>query len=98
MEAVFSPARSRGPTQPALTRAAVRGACGVGARAIEIALRNGHFAQPRDGCRVGSLTEQEARMARSGDLDVTKECSEYKGRAGDFCTITSSKRSKQVRK
>ena len=29
-------------------------------------------------------------MARSGDLEVTKECSEYKGRAGDFCTITSS--------
>ena len=29
-------------------------------------------------------------MARSGDLEVTKECSEYKGEAGDFCTITSS--------
>jgi hypothetical protein len=29
-------------------------------------------------------------MARSGDLYVTKECSEYKGGAGDFCTITSS--------
>jgi hypothetical protein len=29
-------------------------------------------------------------MARSGDLEVTKECSEYKGGAGDFCTITSS--------
>jgi hypothetical protein len=29
-------------------------------------------------------------MARSGDLDLTKECSEYKGGAGDFCTITSS--------
>jgi hypothetical protein len=29
-------------------------------------------------------------MARSGDLEVTKECSEYRGRAGDFCTITSS--------
>ena len=27
--------------------------------------------------RVGSLTEQEAGMARSGDLDVAKECSEY---------------------
>ena len=26
----------------------------------------------------------------SGDLQVTKECSEYKGLAGDFCTITSS--------
>ncbi|HUL85434.1 MAG TPA: hypothetical protein VLX89_07970 [Actinomycetota bacterium] len=29
-------------------------------------------------------------MARSGDLHMTKECSEYKGAAGDFCTITSS--------
>jgi hypothetical protein len=29
-------------------------------------------------------------MARSGDLHVTKECSEYKGLAGDFCTITAS--------
>lgn len=29
-------------------------------------------------------------MARSGVLHVTKECSEYQGRAGDFCTITSS--------
>ena len=29
-------------------------------------------------------------MARSGDLHVTKECSEYQGRAGDFCNITSS--------
>jgi hypothetical protein len=29
-------------------------------------------------------------MPRSGDLHVTKECSEYKGLAGYFCTITSS--------
>jgi hypothetical protein len=29
-------------------------------------------------------------MARSGDLHVTKECSAYKGLAGDFCRITSS--------
>ncbi len=27
---------------------------------------------------------------RSGDLHVTKECSEYTGAAGSFCTITSS--------
>jgi hypothetical protein len=27
---------------------------------------------------------------RSGDLHVTKECSAYAGRAGEFCTITSS--------
>jgi hypothetical protein len=29
-------------------------------------------------------------MDRSGELHVTKECPEYKGAAGDFCTITSS--------
>jgi hypothetical protein len=29
-------------------------------------------------------------MPRSGDLQVTKECSEYAGLAGSFCTITSS--------
>ena len=29
-------------------------------------------------------------MERSGDLHVTKECSAYKGQAGEFCTITSS--------
>src|SRR5438046_746339 len=34
--------------------------------------------------------KEGAAMARSGDLQVTKECSEYKGQAGDFCTITSS--------
>jgi hypothetical protein len=27
---------------------------------------------------------------RSGELHVTKECSEYNGLAGEFCTITSS--------
>jgi hypothetical protein len=29
-------------------------------------------------------------MTRSGELHVTKECPEYKGQAGDFCTIASS--------
>jgi hypothetical protein len=28
--------------------------------------------------------------ARSGALDVTKECGDYHGAAGEFCTITSS--------
>jgi hypothetical protein len=31
-----------------------------------------------------------ASSQRRGDLHVTKECSEYFGRAGEFCTITSS--------
>jgi hypothetical protein len=29
-------------------------------------------------------------MPRNGELHVTKECSEYSGLAGGFCTITSS--------
>jgi hypothetical protein len=29
-------------------------------------------------------------MSRSGDLHIVKECSEFTGQAGDFCTITSS--------
>jgi hypothetical protein len=31
-----------------------------------------------------------AASARHGDLHVTKECSQYNGAAGSFCTITSS--------
>ena len=31
-----------------------------------------------------------ASFPRSGDLQVTKECSAYTGAAGDVCTITSS--------
>ena len=29
-------------------------------------------------------------MSRNGDLHLTKECSEYTGEAGSFCTITAS--------
>ena len=31
-----------------------------------------------------------ASAAREGELHVTKECSQYNGAAGDFCTIVSS--------
>jgi hypothetical protein len=29
-------------------------------------------------------------MSRNGELHLTKECSQYTGAAGDFCTITAS--------
>jgi hypothetical protein len=32
----------------------------------------------------------ESTSPRSGELHVTKECSQYFGQAGQFCTITSS--------
>jgi hypothetical protein len=38
----------------------------------------------------GTLAPLLSASPRSGDLHVTKECSEYQGRAGQFCTITSS--------
>jgi hypothetical protein len=37
-----------------------------------------------------STVSASASSARSGDLHVTKECSQDHGNAGDFCTITSS--------
>ena len=36
------------------------------------------------------LTAVSAASPRSGALHVTKECSQYTGAAGSFCTITSS--------
>jgi hypothetical protein len=46
------------------------------------------------GATVVALTvlvpSVSASSPRSGDLHVTKECSQYTGAAGDFCTITSS--------
>ena len=33
---------------------------------------------------------QKTGTPRSGELQVTKECSQYFGQAGQFCTITGS--------
>ena len=44
------------------------------------------------GLGLAALTAASvyADSARSGVLHITKECSQDKGRPGDFCTITSS--------
>ena len=39
---------------------------------------------------IALVPSVSAASPRSGDLHVTKECSEYTGLAGAFCTITSS--------
>jgi len=39
---------------------------------------------------LAGLAPSVAASQRSGDLHVTKECSEYTGAAGSFCTFTSS--------
>lgn len=38
----------------------------------------------------GGVAEESESFPRSGELHVTKECTEYRGLAGGFCTITSS--------
>jgi hypothetical protein len=43
------------------------------------------------GAVVGASTASSTGSSpRSGALHVTKECSDYSGQAGSFCTITSS--------
>jgi hypothetical protein len=46
----------------------------------------------RDATQVAGadLSSSAASGVRSGDLNATKECSEFHRRAGEFCTITSS--------
>lgn len=39
---------------------------------------------------LAALAPAVAASPRAGDLQVSKECSEYTGAIGDFCTITSS--------
>jgi hypothetical protein len=39
---------------------------------------------------LAALAPGVAGSPRSGELLVTKECSEYSGQAGSFCTFTSS--------
>jgi hypothetical protein len=39
---------------------------------------------------VAAMTGPAAATERSGALHVTKECSQYTGQAGSFCTITGS--------
>jgi hypothetical protein len=40
--------------------------------------------------RLSTGTHPVKAADRNGELHVTKECSQYHGLAGDFCTITSS--------
>ena len=41
------------------------------------------------GLTTGAVSVS-ASSDRTGDLHITKECSQYNGNPGDFCTITSS--------
>lgn len=50
----------------------------------------GLAAPGNDGSARPAVAPSLSASPRSGDLQVTKECSGYTGGAGSFCTITSS--------
>ena len=47
-------------------------------------------ASPTSPSATTGLSGLAASFPRSGELHVVKECSQYAGQAGQFCTITSS--------
>jgi hypothetical protein len=47
-------------------------------------------APGNEGTTRSAVSPSSLASTRSGDLQVTKECSGYTGGAGSFCTITSS--------
>ena len=50
----------------------------------------GGSALPTSPSATTGLSGLAASFPRSGELHVEKECSQYAGQAGQFCTITSS--------
>ena len=51
---------------------------------------SGLAATAASGVRTSGEAVATTLAARSGPLELTKECSEYFGLAGQFCTVTSS--------
>jgi hypothetical protein len=70
-----------------MRRVVIGGLCAVALAAGACADGRGVPTSPSAGPSVSPLA---ASSPRSGDLNVTKECSQYAGLAGQFCTITSS--------
>jgi hypothetical protein len=67
--------------------------CGVALASVGCADGQGAPTGPSATAAVpglGATAASSSAAVRSGDLHVTKECSEYRGLAGQFCTITSS--------
>jgi len=67
--------------------------CGVAFAAVGCADGRGGPTGPSATAAVpglGATAASSSAAVRSGDLHILKECSEYHGLAGQFCTITSS--------
>jgi hypothetical protein len=69
------------------TKRVALGCLYAGALAAGCAEGSGVPTRPSAGVSASALAESSPR---TGDIYVTKECSQNKGLAGQFCTITSS--------
>ena len=64
--------------------------CGGALAAVGCAEGRGVPTGPSATAAVAAGAPSLSASPRSGELHVTKECGDYLGNAGDFCTITSS--------
>jgi hypothetical protein len=64
--------------------------CLAGGALAAVACADGPGIPTSPSATAGAVGASLAAAPRSGDLHVTKECTEYTGLAGSFCTITSS--------
>ncbi|HET9360430.1 MAG TPA: hypothetical protein VFO58_11810 [Vicinamibacterales bacterium] len=64
--------------------------CLAGGALAAVACADGPGIPTSPSATAGAAGASLAAAPRSGDLHVTKECTEYTGLAGSFCTITSS--------
>ncbi len=77
-------------TIPLTVKCVVIGCLGIGALG-SAGCADGRGVPTSPGSSVASSAASPAgAFPRSGDLHITKECRDYRGAAGDFCTITSS--------
>jgi hypothetical protein len=74
----------------AVKRVVVAAMCAAALVASACADGPGGLTGPSASATGNQISALTASAPRSGDLRVTKECSEYTGAPGSFCTIISS--------
>ena len=74
---------------PATERVVIACFCAAALAAVGCAGGSVNPVSPSASAAVSSLAATPS-FPRSGELHVTKECSDYHGQAGEICTITSS--------
>ena len=75
---------------PATQRVVITYFCAAALVAVGCAGGSVNPVSPSASLSGTGASRASASFPRSGELHVTKECSDYHGQAGEICTITSS--------